>query len=678
MTHVDAITDKVNENKKYDLEKSKQVYKKMVDLYNHNRYAELISEYSNKIDYFNESYLFDVNFILASCLHIVLDSRASANYYIKALAVAIDKKDVKNIIITYIRLAVLVIENNDYTIAKYYIEKAEGHIRKLNERSAIIEALNLYISAVENHNIGDCYRYYDLIKTDTFIKKYANFALHSKIMGAYLHMQLKNYDTSLKQYLSILDVYANSYMVSSTRRGADVLKNIALIYFEKKDYINSLRYIDYAINFYKKLKLCLEIEILRTLKFKINLLQNNTLEAFDTASETSFIKIKPHDSLNYNLSSILDDYIKQTLLSNACFLSEDAQECQKYASLKVYDELNQNRYELIYKFARTVYQFNSYRDIYFAIKNFVKGIDENANVELKVVKKDSEFFYIYNKHCETNDYESLQPISECPIDNEVIKTEKTLHIKTDKRDYDFITNSGVILEVDLSYVFLPLVFDNDLMGILSVVRGRNTNFSESDVKILETVGHIVSLAISTINKYNIITKINHSLDSIVKNIDMKSVDIFEIEEREVFTNFYTYDGFKKSIVKRFNYFNPQLELTFLFMEFDNFKLFNYKYGNTIGDEFIVILSKICRKYFENFDYIPCRCEGNFFVFLFFDIDLPTLKKMLNSIKENILKLSTVFKTAEPTVLNARFVKRELEDMVQLDGIIENGKKLLRR
>ncbi len=156
------------------------------------------------------------------------------------------------------------------------------------------------------------------------------------------------------------------------------------------------------------------------------------------------------------------------------------------------------------------------------------------------------------------------------------------------------------------------IFSNILMNVIVVILNQleiisvNTN---DTIKILMTYGIIVSLfSVVILIIFSSIWFSKYIL-KIENNWLLKYIN--SIEQVDIFTNFSTKKALEEkvtSIIKR----HPNAVGCMLYLDIDNIKFINDKYGYEIGDEFILKFAEIL-KYFNKYNSVISHINGGEFI-----------------------------------------------------------------
>ncbi len=151
-----------------------------------------------------------------------------------------------------------------------------------------------------------------------------------------------------------------------------------------------------------------------------------------------------------------------------------------------------------------------------------------------------------------------------------------------------------------SWMGVPLISGNTLLGILTLDRLKNNPFTAEEVTLTQTFANHAALAIQ-----------NAQLHSAVQHLAIT----------DPLTGIYNRRGFFDLAQKllAFNQRSPR-PISALMLDIDFFKRVNDRYGHDVGDEVICGITAVCQQMMRSADVI-CRYGGEEFTILLPDSDL---------------------------------------------------------
>lgn len=140
-----------------------------------------------------------------------------------------------------------------------------------------------------------------------------------------------------------------------------------------------------------------------------------------------------------------------------------------------------------------------------------------------------------------------------------------------------------------------------------------------------------------------LSKTNEAIKVLYKDLEQKNKSLQKAKDKlsvfaayDSLTGLFNRRSFKNALRKRINYTNQNKQLSaLLFMDLDNFKLVNDKFGHQIGDSLLREISKKLKRVVKQKD-ICARFGGDEFAILLIDIlDLPAIEQIAKRIVEVI-------------------------------------------
>ncbi len=160
-------------------------------------------------------------------------------------------------------------------------------------------------------------------------------------------------------------------------------------------------------------------------------------------------------------------------------------------------------------------------------------------------------------------------------------------------------------------VCLPLIVKNKLRGMIHIGRKIDgSKIKEDEINFIKILTGLVTLV-------------------------LENIRLYEASITDGLLNIYTNKFFQKSLENeiknaiRYNY-----NFSLLFIDVDDFKIINDKYGHQVGDEALKNISSIIKKNIRESD-IFARYGGDEFSIILSHCDLKNAKKIAYKIKENI-------------------------------------------
>lgn len=189
---------------------------------------------------------------------------------------------------------------------------------------------------------------------------------------------------------------------------------------------------------------------------------------------------------------------------------------------------------------------------------------------------------------------------------------KSLLVKDIKKDFRFSATESEKKDDALSLMIKPLVIDGNVLGMLRVDSPKENAFSQHELRVLDIVGELTSVALRNTRLYR---------------------KTRELAVKDSLTGLYVYRYFMERLdeeVKRA--VRSGKPFAFLMLDIDDFKVFNDKYGHISGDTILRKIGCILTSRASAGDVVA-RYGGEEFVFLILDCS----KKQAVSFAEEIRK-----------------------------------------
>jgi len=237
------------------------------------------------------------------------------------------------------------------------------------------------------------------------------------------------------------------------------------------------------------------------------------------------------------------------------------------------------------------------------------------------VFKDDDRISIYLFDKDANDLTlrcTLKPDSRKPIalkkggifERWAVKNMKSLLVKDAHNDFRFSVESEEIEDDFVSLISKPLISESDLLGILRVDSTKEGKFTQHELRILDIVGELASVALDNAKLYRQTEEL-----AIKDSLTGLSVHRYFMERLE-------------GEVKRAHLSGSNFAM--LMLDIDNFKDFNDQHGHIAGDIVLKKIAKILTKKASAGD-IVCRYGGEEFVF----VSLNSTRKKAMALAEEI-------------------------------------------
>ncbi|MBB6062688.1 diguanylate cyclase (GGDEF)-like protein [Thermosipho japonicus] len=409
----------------------------------------------------------------------------------------------------------------------------------------------------------------------------------------------------------ILKLIKIIYRTAKKNSNIIIWKNSKILYYDKslielfkKHGINLNDFKDYSkekINFYIKNYPFIQ-DFLERLNqnFEEELFEYETLFSFPN----EFYKIKfrreRHKHSTYsalliiNLSSDINKYIDE-LINSIYKIPEE------FFKLTTSDK---STYEFVDSFFRFLYQKN----IIDSLAVGIKQIDGSINIIYgKIGNKKFRNYIIKDK----------------TLTSYIIDTGKKLYVKNSE-EIDLPKAYKLIKIIDKPYSIygIPLKIEDSIFGAVLFEKEGINNFTLKDIHLFEILSFLISINLKLKKEYEILYENNK------KNIEKSYLDPLT----KAYNRNYLYEILPKEIKST----KKREKITIVFLDLDNFKYINDKFGHIYGDKILINFVKTAKKVLRNNDII-IRYGGDEFLILLLGSSIQDSKNIIKRIKKMIYK-----------------------------------------
>lgn len=226
------------------------------------------------------------------------------------------------------------------------------------------------------------------------------------------------------------------------------------------------------------------------------------------------------------------------------------------------------------------------------LKNILQHMKETfdfLNVSVLLVDEEQQMLYTHSSiSYSPEDYNLRLKIGKDGITGHVAKSKRMYYSPDVRQDNYYVAGN----KKTRSEVCFPLLIGERLIGVLDVESARVNGFTQDGIRLLSSLSAQIAIAIDNARLY-VETKKLSLTDPLTLLSNRRSFDIFidaEIKRAE---------RYRRTFVV-------------MMIDFDNFKIYNDKYGHTAGDAVLQKLSKIMKDIIRDVDFL-CRYGGDEFV-----------------------------------------------------------------
>ncbi|MFT4414690.1 diguanylate cyclase domain-containing protein [Fredinandcohnia humi] len=167
--------------------------------------------------------------------------------------------------------------------------------------------------------------------------------------------------------------------------------------------------------------------------------------------------------------------------------------------------------------------------------------------------------------------------------SKVIKTREIVHLKQQSQSQEYDTKMGEGEEETSSCLFVPVVIDDQVKGVISAQSYRDFAYRKEHEELLQIIGAQVINSIETARLYE---------------------KIYTMSRTDELTGLKNHRAFHEDLAKLILEGNKEISL--IMIDSDNLKRVNDKYGHDIGDLYLKVLAEgiksICSDEVEGYRY----------------------------------------------------------------------------
>ncbi len=190
-----------------------------------------------------------------------------------------------------------------------------------------------------------------------------------------------------------------------------------------------------------------------------------------------------------------------------------------------------------------------------------------------------------------------------------------------------------------SIVFIPLSYDNEVIGVFSVQTIHKGAYDNEKVDFLKSISPYLSIALNNVNKARVLRneieshrKTQHQLEEVnlyLKNLS--SLDgLTQVSNRRAFGEAYL------NLLK--NAMQQDKSIAVIMIDIDYFKKFNDRYGHIKGDEALIKVAQKINEVFKDDSSVFARFGGEEFIAVRIGYTLKELKETCEQIRVSICNL----------------------------------------
>lgn len=203
----------------------------------------------------------------------------------------------------------------------------------------------------------------------------------------------------------------------------------------------------------------------------------------------------------------------------------------------------------------------------------------------------------------------------------------------------------------LSWMGVPLIYENQVTGIMTFDHSKENQFQQGDLKLAQTFTHQVAIALENSRLYEK-AKEQAIRDPLTGCFTRRH--LFESIEREC------------DIAKRYG-----KDLSLIIFDIDDFKLINDNYGHLVGDDVLKRIVELAGLKLRKTD-ILCRYGGEEFIAVLPSSNIEDAEKASERIRKSILSHLNIPPIVEAVSISLGCTQFKKEDGCQPETIIERA------
>lgn len=206
------------------------------------------------------------------------------------------------------------------------------------------------------------------------------------------------------------------------------------------------------------------------------------------------------------------------------------------------------------------------------------------------------------------------------ISSWIVKNKKPLLIHDTLKDLESLSVKPILVgekRLSRSWLGVPLLADEELIGLLAVTNYAPNSFNDADQLLMEQIGQQAALSIQNARHYEEVNK-QAKLDSLtgVSNHN-HFIETLYLETEKALTN--------------------MLPLSLIMLDIDHFKIYNDTYGHIIGDEVLRLTVQAVRSHIKKTDTVG-RWGGEEFGIVLPNATITQANMVANRIRRTLSEL----------------------------------------
>lgn len=522
-------------------------------------------------------------------------------YYLKSIKTLEKLKEIEFISIPLLNIGSIYCSQKKYCKAKKYLEDSLEIAQKYNDKIGIAYAFyefaKIYNQSESNEKALEYYN--NALK---YVREAGVKNLEINIL-----LEINSILIEKKEYSKVMSMLDKASELNKEINEESIISKIynqyALVYEKLKEYKKSNQFFRKFIEIQNKVVIRNSEERLKS----INLL--NKIE--QSKREKEIFRLK-----NVELKTKTDDL--ERAYNNIRIISEIGKNITSTIKLDlILDEL--------------YVKVNSIMDAYvFGIAIYD---DEKEVIENKFLIENN--LRLTNKTISIEDKDSFT--AWC------IRNKKTILINDLENEYkEYINdvNTNRIGNEVKSVIFVPLLVENSIVGVISVQSKKLNEYGENCLDIIEVLSSYIAIAIKNAQKSEKLSKEIEKKELVQKKLEKANNKLLNLSEVDGLTgvaNRRKFDSFLNNVWNICRRKNTYLSL--ILIDIDYFKEYNDNYGHLMGDNVIKSIAiELENTMFRSSDLLA-RYGGDEFVAVLPDTDIKGARIVCENMIDNIKKLN---------------------------------------
>ncbi len=654
-------------------ERSGEIINTMHELYNNYQFKTLINSYTGVVDALDVYYLNDAYFLIAASNHIISNFNEAMKFYSKVISFSIENGEQGKTVFSYILIAMIFLEFDDFTKAQFYIDKARLNTKSPNSYEDLISVFELYSYSMTNPSVESIEKFKNIINSETFYNKYKRHYVILKNALAKLYIHIKDYDNALDIFMHMLKFDTDDLIFKQSSRLGELYSEVSLVFCYLEKYEDSIVYILKAIEIYEKFGNNLKLEKLYARKFGIYSMLGKKEEAIKT------IRLANHK--NYDISTassnvlltVVDKYFNTFITPSIGKIKS----CIDNNNTDVKSFGNYiDKYRVLNDFSSDINATISIDEIYRISSKYNKLIFPKCNLILSFIKKGTKLLHSFNESSELLEIENFIPFQDSKIYKSVIYNREVIVVTPNKSDIYGFYEEGSMHDASNSYMYLPIMYLDEVLGVYEIIKNNDDGFKDVDIKTCQIFSIIIALKIKNMFYQTSLTNTESNNKSIAAAIDIKSERFNDIEERNITTGLYQYKSILNRIDKQFNELNKTIYLHGIMIDLKNISSFQYIYGNLVYFKYITNFNKIINNVFSNTDYLVSSYDVDRVLLTVFGDDVENFYIRMKELKNQAKLIASTLDIKDETGIEFLFFEQSIDNIDEFQELVERTNKKL--